>query len=440
MVIRTGGLLPGESMEEMETALMEAYDEDGNSSIDEKTQKIIQIIKSDIETGKRANENEQSNRVNNYNIYRAKRGRYLRAGRQSRIKSSDTMDAIEWMMPSFMKTFAGSSSAITVSPVGTEDVMKAEKLEKLLNWQFMGRRVQGFNVLYEWIKTSLIYGTSVIKVTWKDIYVKKGFDMPVVGEAQMQDMMSSSDFIDIDGSPEDIMPGTVLSEDVLTTAQNDPIMLSKIAQVNSQSYGIQPVAVQAMRVYRDVRGTKKIKSYSGPQVEVISPEDFYMDPESRSIEESQFVIHRVWRTFGELRQLEQDGIYQNVDKVKDWVNKNKEEYNNHEQSERYAAAGQTDPAINATDNSDQLARKKLEVFEWWGLLDLDGEGLQEPYLVVFCGESILRMEKNPYGHGQAPFEVLRPMLDPFKFTGIGMPELVGEFQSLKTSVAEADTG
>ena len=434
MVIRTGGLLPGESMEEMETALMEAYDEDGNSSIDEKTQKIIQIIKSDIETGKRANENEQSNRVNNYNIYRARGDDISERDGRSRIKSSDTMDAIEWMMPSFMKTFAGSSSAITVSPVGTEDVMKAEKLEKLLNWQFMGRRVQGFNVLYEWIKTSLIYGTSVIKVTWKDIYVKKGFDMPVVGEAQMQDMMSSSDFIDIDGSPEDIMPGTVLSEDVLTTAQNDPIMLSKIAQVNSQSYGIQPVAVQAMRVYRDVRGTKKIKSYSGPQVEVISPEDFYMDPESRSIEESQFVIHRVWRTFGELRQLEQDGIYQNVDKVKDWVNKNKEEYNNHEQSERYAAAGQTDPAINATDNSDQLARKKLEVFEWWGLLDLDGEGLQEPYLVVFCGESILRMEKNPYGHGQAPFEVLRPMLDPFKFTGIGMPELVGEFQSLKTAL------
>ena len=434
MVIRTGGLLPGESMEEMETALMEAYDEDGNSSIDEKTQKIIQIIKSDIETGKRANENEQSNRVNNYNIYRARGDDISERDGRSRIKSSDTMDAIEWMMPSFMKTFAGSSSAITVSPVGTEDVMKAEKLEKLLNWQFMGRRVQGFNVLYEWIKTSLIYGTSIIKVTWKDIYVKKGFDMPVVGEAQMQDMMSSSDFIDIDGSPEDIMPGTVLSEDVLTTAQNDPIMLSKIAQVNSQSYGIQPVAVQAMRVYRDVRGTKKIKSYSGPQVEVISPEDFYMDPESRSIEESQFVIHRVWRTFGELRQLEQDGIYQNVDKVKDWVNKNKEEYNNHEQSERYAAAGQTDPAINATDNSDQLARKKLEVFEWWGLLDLDGEGLQEPYLVVFCGESILRMEKNPYGHGQAPFEVLRPMLDPFKFTGIGMPELVGEFQSLKTAL------
>jgi len=434
MVIRTGGLLPGESMEEMETALMEAYDEDGNSSIDEKTQKIIQIIKSDIETGKRANENEQSNRVNNYNIYRARGDDISERDGRSRIKSSDTMDAIEWMMPSFMKTFAGSSSAITVSPVGTEDVMKAEKLEKLLNWQFMGRRVQGFNVLYEWIKTSLIYGTSIIKVTWKDIYVKKGFDMPVVGEAQMQDMMSSSDFIDIDGSPEDIMPGTVLSEDVLTTAQNDPIMLSKIAHVNSQSYGIQPVAVQAMRVYRDVRGTKKIKSYSGPQVEVISPEDFYMDPESRSIEESQFVIHRVWRTFGELRQLEQDGIYQNVDKVKDWVNKNKEEYNNHEQSERYAAAGQTDPAINATDNSDQLARKKLEVFEWWGLLDLDGEGLQEPYLVVFCGESILRMEKNPYGHGQAPFEVLRPMLDPFKFTGIGMPELVGEFQSLKTAL------
>ena len=54
--------------------------------------------------------------------------------------------------------------------------------------------------------------------------------------------------------------------------------------------------------------------------------------------------------------------------------------------------------------------------------------------MVFCGETILRMELNPYGHGQPPFEVLRPMLDPFKFTGVSIPELVGEFQAVKTAL------
>lgn len=402
---------------------------------DDLAQRVLRIIKDDIETGRRANENEQDQRVRNYNIYRAKGdGLRDRPGR-SRIKSSDTMDAIEWMMPSFMKTFAGSNSCVSVSPVGTEDVAKAEKLQKLLNWQFMGRRVKGFRVLYEWIKSALIYGTSVVKVTWRDIYVTKGFDMPVASEAEIAAMLDSDDYIDVQGLPEDIPPGAVITEEMMAFAQSHPDMLAKIGYINAIPQQVQPVALEAMRVYRDVRGTRRIKSYSGPMVEVISPEDFWMDPKADAIEEALFVIHRVWRTYGELRDMEREGIYKNVEKVKDWVDKSRSEFENAESAERYAAAGQVDPATNASPNEDlQPARRKLEVFEWWGLLDLKGDGYQEPYLVVVCGDVILRMEKNPYGHGQAPFEVLRPMLDPYKFSGVGMPELVGEFQALKTAI------
>ena len=402
---------------------------------DDLAQRVLRIIKDDIETGRRANENEQDQRVRNYNIYRAKGdGLRDRPGR-SRIKSSDTMDAIEWMMPSFMKTFAGSNSCVSVSPVGTEDVAKAEKLQKLLNWQFMGRRVKGFRVLYEWIKSALIYGTSVVKVTWRDIYVTKGFDMPVASEAEIAAMLDSDDYIDVQGLPEDIPPGAAITEEMMAFAQSRPDMLAKIGYINAMPQQVQPVALEPMRVYRDVRGTRRIKSYSGPMVEVISPEDFWMDPKADAIEEALFVIHRVWRTYGELRDMEREGIYKNVEKVKDWVDKSRSEFENAESAERYAAAGQVDPATNASPNEDlQPARRKLEVFEWWGLLDLKGDGYQEPYLVVVCGDVILRMEKNPYGHGQAPFEVLRPMLDPYKFSGVGMPELVGEFQALKTAI------
>lgn len=402
---------------------------------DDLAQRVLRIIKDDIETGRRANENEQDQRVRNYNIYRAKGDDLKDRPGRSRIKSSDTMDAIEWMMPSFMKTFAGSNSCVSVSPVGTEDVTKAEKLQKLLNWQFMGRRVKGFRVLYEWIKSALIYGTSVVKVTWRDIYVTKGFDVPVASEAEIAAMLDSDDYIDVQGLPEDIPPGAVITDEMMAFAQSRPDMLAKIGYINAIPQQVQPVALEPMRVYRDVRGTRRIKSYSGPMVEVISPEDFWMDPKADAIEEALFVIHRVWRTYGELRDMEREGIYKNVEKVKDWVDKSRSEFENAESAERYAAAGQVDPATNASPNEDlQPARRKLEVFEWWGLLDLKGDGYQEPYLVVVCGDVILRMEKNPYGHGQAPFEVLRPMLDPYKFSGVGMPELVGEFQALKTAI------
>ena len=398
--------------------------------------KVIKLVKDDIEAGKRANLNERDNRVKHYNIYRARGdGRLDRPGR-SRIKSSDTMDAIEWMMPSFMKTFAGSNSCVNVSPVGVEDVGKAEKLQKLLNWQFMGSQVNGFCVLYEWIKSALIYGTSVVKIYWKDEYVKQGFDMPVASDTQIQQMMGDSNYLDVEGTPEVIPPGMLITEDVMKLAEGNPAMLQQIGQSNSPSQGVQPVALAPMRVWREVRGKKRIKTYSGPIVEVISPEDFYMDPEATTIHNAQFVVHRIWRTFGEMRELEQDGIYRNVDKVKEWTDRNRDEYPaGVEASERYAAAESSNPAVDSNySQEEQLARRKLEVFEWWGLLDVEGEGYQEPYLVVVCGDTILRMEKNPYGHGRPPFEVLRPMLDPFKFTGVGMPELVGEFHELKTAI------
>ena len=420
---------PEEEAAEMERMLTE----DGER--DDVTAKVVRIVKADIERGKEVNEAESAFRSANYDAYRAKGdGKKERAG-HSRIKCSDIMDTIEWMMPSFIKAFAGTTESISISPQNEEDVAKAEKLERLLNWQFMGRHCKGFTVIYEWVKSCLIYGTSVIKITWQDKYIKKGFDLPIATDDQIYQMQGDDMVKDLDGEPQDIQAGTVIDEDILALANTDPTLLNYIGQVNSQSMQVQPVALDNFRVWRNVHGKKLIKSYSGPLVEVISPEDFYMDPEAKSIEDAQFVIHRVWRTYGYLKEKERDGIYSNVDEVKAWLDRDKESYINSERAQRYNSADAIDPANYAIDSEDkQIARHKLEVFEWWGLLDLTDEGYQEPYLVVFCGETILRMELNPYGHGQPPFEVLRPMLDPFKFTGVSVPELVGEFQAVKTAL------
>ena len=420
---------PEEEAAEMERMLTE----DGEK--DDVTAKVVKIVKADIERGKEVNEAESAFRSANYDAYRAKGdGKKERAG-HSRIKCSDIMDTIEWMMPSFIKAFAGTAESISISPQNEEDVEKSEKLEKLLNWQFMGRHCKGFTVIYEWVKSCLIYGTSVIKITWQDKYIKKGFDLPIATDDQIYQMQGDDMVKDLDGEPQDIQAGTVIDEDILALANTDPTLLNYIGQVNAQSMQVQPVALDNFRVWRNVHGKKLIKSYSGPLVEVISPEDFYMDPEAKSIEDAQFVIHRVWRTYGYLKEKERDGIYSNVNEVKAWLDRDKESYINSERAQRYNSADAIDPANYAIDSEDkQIARHKLEVFEWWGLLDLTDEGYQEPYLVVFCGETILRMELNPYGHGQPPFEVLRPMLDPFKFTGVSIPELVGEFQAVKTAL------
>lgn len=382
----------------------------------------LEVVKDDIEVSKRANSAEEGTRSNLYELYRAKYDTSGEDNGRSRINSSDVMDTIEWMMPSFIKAFCGGRSAIEVAPQGTEDIGKAKKNQQLLNWQFMNR-CRGFLTLYEWIKAGLVYGTSYVKVSWREDYVRKGFSEPEVLEPQMQEMLQ-------DDSYETVTAGSI--EDVQMPAQSPQAMRMPGMMPNAMGYGLPPAAIETMRVYRDVRGERKIATYSGPNVDVIPPEGFFMDPEAKSMDDARFVIHRVKRTISYLRKKEREGIYGGVDDV---VRASASPRDSSEESSRYATAGDTTPSSSGEGREQkQVARRKVDVWEWWGLLDTKGDGIAEPYVVTMAADVILRLERNPYAHGLPPFVELRPILDLFRFHGIGIAELVGEFQMVKTAI------
>ncbi|MEG1798764.1 MAG: hypothetical protein RR214_01140 [Synergistaceae bacterium] len=386
---------------------------------DTESQKIFaaNIVKADITASKQSNESESGRRSELYDLYRA-RGSGDKGTREhrSRISSSDVMDSIEWMMPSLMKAFCGVSKAISVLPQGKEDIKKAEKMEKLLNWQFMNK-CRGFLTMYEWIKAALIYGSAFAKCTWENEYVTKGFAEPVLLEPQMKELYDdpSVDKIDVYGG---------------ITVENIP----QTQNMNAMPFTIAPQALEPMRVYRDVRGERRIKIYSGPKVDIVPPEDFLYDTEAKSIEQMRFAIHRVRRTIAYLREKELEGIYSNIDEVVRVAKT--QEYQESDEAESRDASAQSVGAEFAVSTDNQVSRVKVFVYEWWGMLDMYGDGRAEPYLVVVCCDKVIRMEKNPYAHGRPPFVALRPILDVFQFLGIGYAEMIGEFQKFKTSVMQ----
>ena len=384
----------------------------------------LRVVKADIEVAKTANDSEKDLRQEAYNLYRAMGdGKDDRPGR-SRIKSSDVMDMIEWLMPALMKAFFGSRKCISVEPIGNEDITKAEKFQKLLNWQFVDKG-NGFRTGHEWMKSSLVYGLSPVKVTWQDLYVRKGFAFPEVTEPQFEQLRG-------DGNVERIEVGSVdVKMDAPQMGQNPYMMMSG---QNVTPMMIDPMMLEPYRVYRDVRGEKRIKIYSGPMVEVVPPEDFFCDPEARDIQEARFVIHRVKRTVSYLKKKEQEGIYSNIDDVIEsgTVSKGKTDEDDDEAAMRATSSSRY--SHYTSRNDVQKARRKIDVWEWWGLLDVDDSGIAEPYLVVIANNVIIRMERNPYAHGEAPFEVMRPILDIFTMKGISMVDLVGEYQKAKTAL------
>ena len=392
----------------------------------------LRVVTADIEVAREANDSEKTRRAEAYELYRAMGdGAEDRPGR-SQTKSSDVMDMIEWLMPSLMRAFFGSKSAISVEPIGSEDIVKAELFQKLLNWQFIDKG-NGFRVGHEWMKSSLIYGVSPVKVTWQDVYVKKGFAFPELIEPQFEALRS-------DGNVESLTADNVRVDFVPTENPLGPQINTFGPQMlpsgtsNATPYTLQPYQLEPMRVYENVRGEERIKVYSGPLVEVIPPEDFFIDPEARDINEARFVIHRVKRTVTYLKQKEREGIYSNISKVIEG-NTNSRAYSDEDDSETaMRATNSNDYSYYTSRNDLQKARRKINVWEWWGLLDVNDTGIAEPYLVVVANGVVIRMEKNPYAHGEPPFEVMRPILDIFTINGISIVDLVGEYQKIKTAL------
>ena len=303
-----------------------------------------------------------------------------------------------------MRLFFSAEEIVKCVPVGAEDAQKSEIHTKLLNYQFLQGN-KGFEKSYLWMKSAFIYGLSILKVTWSEEFKENPFEFAELDEAS---------FLELEADP----------EVRLVEFQKYP------RSSRPQRYWVSSGPGPGCQGLQDVVGTRIVKSMRA-QARIGPLEDFYVDPIATSIEDARFCCHRVFRTVDELNRMQEAGIY-TTDKI-----------------QVESATGHTDEAdtrklLRASEDGKsapwdltepiQKARKEVEVWEYWGLIDPNESGRLEPYLVVVVDNVIIRCERNPYNHGDFPFVALRPSMVPFQFDGVGMAHLVGEFQKAKTSI------
>ena len=156
-----------------------------------------------------------------------------------------------------------------------------------------------------------------------------------------------------------------------------------------------------------VEGRKVLRD--DPTAEVVNVEDFIWHQAAVSIDKAQRIYHRVWYSFDDLKNLEAQGIYQNVDALK--------------QSRSFS-----DTLASRPDEIYQANRTKdmIEVLECW-------QRTRDGITVTSIGNRnvVLRDEKpNPFWHGQFPFVVCTSVPDLFRVPGISEVELVSELQEM----------
>lgn len=156
-----------------------------------------------------------------------------------------------------------------------------------------------------------------------------------------------------------------------------------------------------------------------PTAVVCRNEDIYIDPTCMGdYDKAQFVIHRYE---SDLSTLKQDGNYKNLDKIK--VGNSSQEY------------GDTFEPEDTTDfRFKDKARKKILVHEYWGNMDIDGDGIAEPIVLTWVDDVIIRLSTNPYPDRKHPFIIVPFNSIPFEMYGEPNAALISDNQKVKTAI------
>jgi hypothetical protein len=368
---------------------------------------ILYYVKKDIEAAKIFHDELTEKLIRSYNSYHAIIDQKYNIPGRSTIVSSDVMDTIEWMMPSLMRVFTAAQDIIVIEPVGGEDVESAEQHQALINYQFT-YKMDGFTKFYTWFKDALIYGLGVVKLTWETFYDKREFSYEELTQEQFQALASQQN---------------------ISIEAFDEYEVANVELYSPEKGEIERTVLPSTTMYKNVKGFIKRITYSGPWLETIPVSSFYIEPGARSVREANFVAHRVRRTLDYLKRMQREGVYHNVENLIPNAEGDEEDYDKY-----YLLESQSKHGKDVDDLPDIPGREYKWVWECWVKLDVDGDGLLEPLLVTICDDVVLRVEENPFDHGEPPFETIVPIIDCHKIYGVSITDLVLEFQRLKTAL------
>lgn len=310
----------------------------------------------------------------------------------------------EWRYAALSEIFLSSTDLFNVNPLTWEDVKSAEQNELILNNQF-DTKIDKVAFIDKLVRTCVNEGTAILRTSWvnKVEYVEEDEPqfMQIPDPSYMEELQQHLQMLQakpdyLEDLPEEVRMSIELS----------------------QEQGI-PIRVFQEGVQR-VRKEKTIRNH--PMVEVCDFSSIYVDPTCQGdITKANFIIHKFETSMSDLKR---DKRYKNLDKILI----NTATTTSDMGSEYDSAQGQ-----GGFTFKDE-ARKKLFAYEYWGYYDFDDSGIARPMVCTWVGDTIIRLDENPYPDKQFPF-VFIPFM-PVKGSLYGEPdaELLEDNQKIKGAV------
>ena len=277
----------------------------------------------------------------------------------------------EWRYPALSDPFLSTDDVFNVYPVSWEDKKAATQNQMLLNHQF-NNKIDKVQFIDDYVRTAVDEGTVIVRVGWEFEEEEYVADFP---EVQYQ--------INPEMGPMHEQLEQMRIESPATYELDVPEEMRTAHEMTmEQGVPVEPVILG----YKKEKRTRTVKNH--PTVEVCNVNNVIIDPSCNGkIEDAGFVIYSFESS---LSKLKKDSKYKNLDKI---------------QVEGNSILNEPDhtPSNDSNFNFNDKPRQLFVVYEYWGYWDIDGSGTVTPIVVTWVGNTIIRMEENPFPDKLLPF-------------------------------------
>ena len=268
----------------------------------------------------------------------------------------------EWRYSALEEPFLSTNDMFKVSPVTHADVESARQNELILNKQFRVD-IPKVKLINRLVRTAVNTGTVIIKLGWeteKDTVIE---EVPVFTKSLEETYEVLAQMV---------QAGQISEEESIQMLESgQPIQI-----------GVESVEIEKEVINR-------------PVVQIRDSRNVIIDPSCEGdIDNAQFIIDKFTT---DLSSLKKDGRYYNLDKIEE------KNYATVDDTYYHDNDYKSDPSFRFTDKP----RKKLVAYEYWGYWDIDDSGIVKPIVATWVGDTIIRLEENPFPDKKLPFVVIQ---------------------------------
>ena len=336
---------------------------------------------------------------------------------RSQVVSTDVADTIETILPNLLRIFTASEQVVKCEPVKSEDVALAEQATNYVNYVF-NKDNPGFSIFYTWFKDALLEKNGIVKVYWDD---SKKVEQETYENLSEQEYQLLIDDEDVEIVEEESFEDEAAKEQIKQLKEKMEQMMLMAQQQGQEIPADQQIADVPIPLLHNII-IKRTVGFGKVKIENVPPEEFLIQRTAKTIEDANFVAHRILRTRSQLVEMGYD-----VEVVENLPTSNSMLLND-ERLTRYSDIDES-PLNNAPDKSTE----EIEIYECYVKVDMDGDGVAELRKVIVAGGSANEILEN-MTCDHIPFCSLTPIPMPHRFYGRSVSELVEDVQLVKSTV------